>query len=152
MLALCAAALNGIIDYGDRNQVCVLCSASSRVHELYVLGVGGKWGRAIELGTVATFIERQDQRPCTHRWITCSRVSGNAIYRSVESGSVQLEMLYSMMKTTKLDLDRLQQQDPTFIEKLKKAIRYPENPENQAVVNLLTSDFREFIKEVVKKP
>lgn len=152
VLTLCAAALNGVLDYGHRGQMCVRCSASSSVRELYILGVGGQWGRSIELRRLAKFIEKHDGQPCAHRWVTCWRESGNVLYRRVEFEAGRLEGLYSMMNTTELDLDKMQEQDPSFLAQLKNAIRRPESPPNQALIEALTSDFRAALKEALQQP
>lgn len=151
LLLLFAAAVNGVMNYGQRAQVCIRCSASCKVNEFYLCGIGGQFGRVIELGRLAMFIEKHEQAPCPHRWVTCSRESGNALYRSVQFEDVRLSTLYSLMNTTKLDLDRAQEQDPAFVGKLKAAISSPERESSQAMTKTLLADFETFMRDEVLK-
>jgi hypothetical protein len=153
LLLLFAAAVNGAINYGHREQVCIRCSASCTVNEFYLCGIGGEWGRVVHLGRLAAFIEKHEQAACAHRWVTCSRDSGNALYRSVQFEAVSLDSLYSFMNTTKLDLEKAQERDPTFVEKLKLAIYSPEKESSKPIIDALLADFETFLRdEVLRKP
>ena len=152
LLILIAAAVNGAVDYGHREQVCIHCSASCKVNEFYLCGVGGQWGRSIRLGRLGAFIEESDKTPCPHRWLTCSRESGNALYRSVQFEAVRRQTLYTFMNTTKLNLAEMRSRDPMFVRSLKKAIEQPEDDANAPVIKALLANVEDFLKESIEKP
>jgi len=153
LVALCAVAANGLVDYGNRKQVCVYCSASSQTREFRLLGIGGQWGRTIELGRLAAFITTHDTTPCQHRWLTCWRESGNVLYRTVQFGASDRATLYALMNTTDLDLEKMQEQDATFVGRLKKAIERPDSAANRPMVEALLADVEAFMEhEVLSKP
>ena len=149
LLLLLTAAVNGVVNYGYRQQVCVRCSASCKVKEFYLCGIGGQWGRVIQVGRLAAFIEKHEQTPCAHDWVTCWRECGNALYRSVQFEDARLNSLYSLMNTTRLDLEKAQERDPTFVEKLKIAIYAPERESSQLIINALLADFETFLRDEV---
>ncbi len=151
LILVLLAAVNGIIDYGDREEVCRLCTASSNVREFHVLGLGGDWGRSIEMGRLARFINEHSEEPCQHEWSRWGRESGNALYRTVTFDGGRLTSLYSMMNATNLDLDQMQRDDPKFLQSVKRAVATPWHPDNAATVQLLTRNVVEKLVDTARK-
>lgn len=147
VMIVLAAAANGIVDYGQQDQVCTRCAASSTVRTLYIFNVGGEWGRKIERGRLAMFIEKAEKRPCEHRWARSWRESGNYLYRHFEFGGSSLASLYTVLNNTRFDLEAAYARDPAFLKRLEAAIRKPHDPANNDLINGLFADFRKDVLE-----